>query len=429
MCTLSSPLLPCTPLPSETLAVKSTASVVPREAIEQLPATPALCQKLEDLLDGHGAGQLHTVEPYTTALCTRGDMRLVSQAAKLLCTEKKSLFGTAARGKERGVALLAAEVLGAERPSDKLAVSEGGNILARVRELEKKEKDLMAASRKASHRTSAKLGTEGQATILVQATEELVTLTELWGSQHTHGFETRAGGKRRREQEAAADAQHESRPKTRQLVQEGGKLDGAEQPFQIRSDMQFDAEVRERVTQALGEPTLLRQQERTRFKVAAEQLTEEHFVEADQRASEAFSSGLDAGRKMERAAVQQEIEEARAVQKDFVQQTEDVDRLHLVVRHLQDALEIGHDAWDHAEYEAVKHGGFAGWDGVHKPQHINGEQFQLTSYVCAEGGNEGLRYAVHDCRYMRALSQMGIAELMQSAEQKTWEWDSESDSD
>ena len=60
-----------------------------------------------------------------------------------------------------------------------------------------------------------------------------------------------------------------------------------------------------------------------------------------------------------------------------------------------DTLAFGYDTWDHAEYEAVKHGGFSGWDGVHVSPHINGEQFPLTSYVCSEGHAVGLNCAVH----------------------------------
>ena len=110
----------------------------------QIPTAAGLRGRLADILNGRGAAQVRLATAKIISPATSGDLRLVCTATKELFTEDKKLFGTEARGKERELTFLAADALNAEPPSDADARRVGGNILAHVHGLEKKEKEVTA---------------------------------------------------------------------------------------------------------------------------------------------------------------------------------------------------------------------------------------------------------------------------------------------
>ena len=358
------PAPPCTPWPREILTFNLDGHEVHLKGGDEPPTAPGLRGRLESVLRGVGADQVHLGKATIASPATSGNFRLVCAAAKDLFSEQKQLFGGEARSKERGVALLAAEALEAAPPSDQEARRVGSSILLHVGGLEKKEKELKAASRRASSRSEKKGETDAVVTL---ALEELVALTELWGGVYL-GFNPppRSGGKRARSVLDLLDGDSEAeRPRTRQLVERGeAEPPSPIKPFHIHCDVQFKASLGPR---SFSPPLAPAHMSGASCGAADEppdepEKTESRAAQWDRVYEEGRASGLDQGR----SESQRECEHARAVvrnQPSFAERDawrrENADLRDVIVL-LQEELSHAHRAWEDGHRARTEHR----WDGV-----------------------------------------------------------------
>ena len=181
--------------------------------------------------------------------------------------------------------MLAAAALEAAPPSDQEVREVGCSMLLHVGRLEKKEKEAMAASRKASRAAEKKGGDDA---VMALVLEELVAHTELWGGVYS-GFNPgpRSGGKRARSLDGAGEAGAKAeRPRTRKLVERGeAEPPSPVAPFAIHYDHDFKVEAGARSSGASFD----RASWRTGY--AAGKTTEK---EEKERWDAAFDAGMEA---------------------------------------------------------------------------------------------------------------------------------------